>query len=262
MNKRKIIGIAVMACIIAGMAALVAFVIPASSSMKDASGTYAVSAEYAGAEITDDTLLLYVTFDTNVDFFEIVRDITVASDETFANPFTLLSCIPDNGRYIYEFSVPDRQTLEKIYIEPPVLVVPTEIDTVTFSPQQCLEDQSMVYIQDEPWFTVSDISVSELDSTMYRVVVRILLESVNIPRFALMDINGLTIEALSSMNFDIDGIFDFGEFYFDIPASGEEEVEEVLANAEISISDALIRVDSGEIAYASNITGLTLSAVQ
>lgn len=229
-------------------------------------GSNDVNVSYLDARTNNETLTITANYSSG-EFFEIGRDIIVATDSDFTNTLRMKSCDASSGNYVYEFNVDGVSLFDKVYVKPPILYMPVEISSVTvpLSIASGLETETEIIsidteleISETDWFTVESVSVQGGTDGIYTVKVMIDAVSKDLPRFPKLCIGDSTIGGLSSLYFDENDNFDFGEFIFYINADSEAEAETTLAEASLVISDALIRVDADKMLFSSNTKSLSV----
>ncbi len=212
-----------------------------------------VRVSYVDAVLESDTLTFYVNYESYGEFFEIAEDVVVATDEEFTNILRRKSCKPEGSRYVYTFSLKD--PIDRIYIFPPTLYIPTEISTTSL---ELCSTKTPATLDGKEWFAISSVSTERANETMYTVAINIEAHENTLPRFPKLEIDGKRIEGISSLNFNEDNNFDFGEFIFHLPSENCEDISSILENASLVVEDALLRVSAKDALFSSNIKSLDI----
>lgn len=207
------------------------------------------------AKASGETLTLTVDYTDYGTGFEIGQDIRVYTDSALTNELSKIRCTPENGNYNYEFEWGG--DVDTIYITPPVLYIPTEIDKEVF-PLSADMASSPVDMSEEPdeWFSISDISVDEYSDGVYSVAVSIIPNNDELPRFPMLVIDGESIGGMSSLNFDEGGCFSSGEFVFYVPCDDIELLKAQLSAAYIEIEDSLSVARASDLSLTSSVKAL------
>lgn len=221
-----------------------------------------IDVSYPNAELSGDTLEITVEFKTTAgEYFEVGRDIIVATDPDFTNVLQMTGCKPADGIYVYEYDAKGLDDVKTLYVIPPIVYVPTEITPVSVplaegKVAKFSDDDPDAKIAGKEWFTVESVDIAE--SGAATVVINAL--SGDVPRF-LKIVNGESEYAnLSSVNnFKNDTIdFDYGEYTFALPIDSEDEAAAFMESASLVVTDALIRVDADDLPISSSIKSISV----
>ena len=208
----------------------------------------------SSSQVQGNTLTLYAVYKSNADFFEMEKDISVATDKEFSHLLRIRSCIPDNeqDRYIYTYEWND--PVNVIYIKPPIIYIPVEFEMVSTS----ISEGSTVMTSDgKPWFTITGVTVINNGNANYKLTVSLTPIAEDLPRSPEIVIGNLTFRGMTQHNFNESNVFDFGEFSFDVAAVNADEIEK----ATLCISQALIKSQPESMAITSNIESLEIIIV-
>jgi len=217
-------------------------------------GQHNVDVSYLDAKISENTLKLTVNYDSGREFFEIGRDIVVAADSSFENPWRMRRCNVVDENYVYEFEPENLSDLKGVYIKPPILYMPVEITPVSVPivegemARMSTGDMEFGTVGTD-WFSVDTVDIEKYLEGVYKVRVVVKANAKDLPRLPKL-VNGETrIGGTSALNFDQNDNFDYGEFLFTVNAGSEKEV----AASSLVVSDALIRVEAGDLDISSNV---------
>ena len=227
-------------------------------------GEHNVDVSYRDAQFSEDKLTLTVNYESDGEFFEIGRDIVVATDSNFNNPLKMRKCdVGDDGSYTYEFHSENFDNIKTVYIKPPILYMPAEITPVSVPmvagkvARMSTEDANFE-TAGANWFSVDTVNVEEASKGVYMVKIVVGAKAKDLPRFPKL-VNGETqIGGISALHFDENDNFEYGEFSFSINASSEKEAAMIVATSSLVVSDALIRVDANVSVIASNVKSLSV----
>ena len=259
MKSRKLI--VLVAAIMCGLLLCAFAVIP--TVRLSYGGEHNVDVSYRGAQFSKDKLTITVNYESDGEFFEIGRDIVVATDSNFNNPLRMKNCDVGDGSYAYEFNSENLDNIKTVYIKPPILYMPVEITPVSVPmvagkvAKMSTEDVNFE-TAGANWFFVDTVNVEEESEGVYRVKIVVGAKAKDLPRFPKL-VNGETqIGGISALHFDENDNFEYGEFLFSINASSEKEAAMIVATSSLVVSDALIRVDANDLAIASNVKSLSV----
>lgn len=206
------------------------------------------------AQAGDNTLVLTVSYDSHDEFFEILKHIVVAENSDFTNPLRMNSCLPEDGKYIYEFTM--TEPMDTIYIEPPVLYISTEISPIS---TKLIEGNSAIYSDGTEWFSITSVNTSAASDGRYRVSVYITPNSSDLlPRSPKLAFGEKELGGINSLNFNESGEFDVGTFTFYVSADSIEEASSLINDSLLVVKDASVRVDAKNFTYSSNIKTLSI----
>ena len=222
-----------------------------------------IDVAYLNAQVNNDKLTITVNYDSDGEFFEIGRDIVVATDSERSFPLRIKSCNVNNGTYVYEFDTENVRSLDTVYIEPPILYAPTDIAKVSFPlmPGETVKMSTSKVdfgTSNSNWFDVRSVNVEEYNEGVYLVRVIVDAQSLDLPRFPKLCMGDVQIGGVSAISFDENDNFESGEFAFYVNAGSEKEAMMMIESATLEISDALIRVDSTDIDISSNVRSLSV----
>lgn len=223
----------------------------------------AVDVSYPSAQLKDDTVMLTVDYDSDGSFFEIGRDIVVSTSPDFSAVLRKSGSTAENGRYIYEYPM-NGTAPTTLYVKPPILYMPTEIDafTVPLMPAGgSLSAENMGSLE-KPWFTVSKVNAAEASDGVYSIRATITPNTVDLPRFPRLVVGDQVIGGAATLNFDEDGNFASGVFQYDVKADSKEAALAQVANANIVVENALLRVDSSKLRIGSSVQSVTVTVVE
>lgn len=208
------------------------------------------------AQADDNTLVLTVSYDSYGEYFEIFKHIVVSTNSDFTKPLRMNRCVPEDGKYVYEFKM--TEPIDTIYIEPPILYTPTEISPIS---TKLVEGASAKYSDGTEWFSIASVKTSELSDGRYRVSVYITPNSSDIlPRSPKLAIGEKELGGINSMNFNESDEFDVGVFTFYVSADSIEEASSLINDSLLVVKDALVKVHVKGLTYSSNIK--TLSVIE
>ena len=199
----------------------------------------------ASTTIGENTLSLHLDFESYGEHFEVVRPISIAADRGFEQPFAFIgSDILENGQHVYTFAY--NGNAHEIYVKPPVIYIPTEVETVSIPAALNATMQYAVSATSEDrtrdtWFSISSIDVDVLERGLYQVSVEITPHTADFPRFPILATKDTSYEGTISLGLDEYGVFDRGAFLFWIPANSADEVTAILNDASITVKEAFIR---------------------
>ena len=222
-----------------------------------------VDVSYTSAQFSDDKLMLTVDYDSDGSFFEIGRDIVVSTSPDFSAVLRKSGSTAEDGRYIYEYPV-NGTAPTTLYVKPPILYMPTEIDafTVPLMPAGgSLSTENMGSLE-KPWFTVSKVNAAEASDGIYSIQATITPNTVDLPRFPRLVVGDQVIGGVATLNFDEDGNFASGVFQYDEKADSKEAALAQVANANIVVENALLRVDSSKLRIGSSVQSVTVTVVE
>lgn len=252
MKRKKML---IISCVLIAVILVGAFAIWPSIRLKSDQGD-SVDLAYTNAHEDTDAgvLTLYADYESYGTFFEIAIDIVVATDKDFTNVLRKTGCTVEESRYAYTFVL--EESTDKIYISPPILYLPVEVETTSVS----LNADSKTKFDDQDWFSVSSIDTKEAGEGMFMVTVTIKPHNETLPRYPKLVVGGEEIGGFSSLNFNEDAVFDFGEFIFYLPAESIETASSMLKDASLVVEDALIKVAATDTIFTSNIKSLNVVA--
>ena len=226
-------------------------------------GEYDVDVSYHNAQVDADKLAITVNYNSRGEFFEIGRDIIVAADSSFNNPLRMKSSNVKDGCYVYEFDATDLGEAKTVYIKPPILYMPTGITSVSVPlaagkvAKMSAEDVKFETASSN-WFSIDSVGVEDNTEGCYTVRVSILANGKDLPRFPKL-VNGTTqIGGISALRFNETDDFESGEFLFTVNAGSQKEALKMVAESSLVVSDALIRVDTDELAFSSNVKSISV----
>lgn len=147
--------------------------------------------------------------------------------------------------------------MSTVYINPPILYIPTEITPISVplvagktatmnTTDMTLESPST------SWFSIRSVTTEAISDGSYLIKIVVDANAKNLPRLPKLCIGDAQIGGISALHFDANDNFDFGEFLFTINANSEKEALIMAASSSLSISDALIRVDSSNLEVSSS----------
>ena len=234
--------------------------------------TDAVDLHIASAEIGENTVRLYVNYDSYGSYIEIVRPMLVAADSEFTQPFTFMESIwsMEENQFVYTFEF-DEQTFggrraSSIYVRPPVVYVPVEFETVSMpvavgATMPVALDTSAARWGD-PWFSISSVDVGELEIGEFLVSVMVTPYTADYPRLPKLVIDGNPHEVLVTHHrFDHNVEFIFAVFEFLVQADSVDEVYTMLEGAYITVDYAMFRTHAiGAVNAATAFASDTASA--
>ena len=143
--------------------------------------------------------------------------------------------------YTFEF----KEKSDTVYIKSAILNIPREISEEAIP---AAVNEIMPFADDSAWFTIADIKVSEGDyfgEGFYQVTLSLDPHSEILPLFPKLITGDKPMLGISVLSFDgADDSFVSGEFIFYVEANSVEEVDDLLAHANLSIKDALFRVEA------------------
>lgn len=183
----------------------------------------------------EDTVTLTVNFESYGDFFEIGRDLIAATDPMLENRLRLERCVPEGSLYTYTFRTDT--PVEKLYVAPPILYFPREIEPVTTA------------LHEESAFFSAEIARLTEQETGTEAELLVRGEREWLPRTLTLTIGGQSWENTSSeAAFDEELYFTDGYFTFVLPFSAEELASR-LDEARLTVTEVLCRaqVDDGNM---------------
>lgn len=210
-----------------------------------------VDISYRNAQKIDNELILTVSYDGYGDSFEIGKDIVVATDSDFSNPLRRKSCIVEDSNYVYTFEMPE--PADSVYIEPPILYVPTEVSPFTIS----LAEGSSTTPDGTEWFSIESVETTGSTGGRFRVRIAIIPNTEDLPRFPELVSSEQRVGGMSSLKFK-ENEFIFGEFIFYIPAITLEDAESWINNSSLEVNEALVTVKATDLSFSSNIKTLSI----
>ena len=251
-----------------------AFAVVPSMELKSSNGDVIDVSYPITTTLSEDTITLYADYESYGVGFEIIKDIVVSTDSNFENIISIDECvIEDNGMYKYTLTVED--PIDRIFIAPPILYMPTTINE-SYTNLNTYKNQDSIMtsnVSDEDlWFTVENVTLVEVDkavtsneirsdtikmgqmesSVVPGICVNVSGNNGNlIPRFPKLIANGMEYGGLSSITFDNEMNFKEGAFVFLMSDYNVSTVND-LESAKIVVSDAMIKVDSSEVAFESD----------
>ncbi|MBR1989082.1 MAG: hypothetical protein IJ987_01315 [Firmicutes bacterium] len=240
---------------------LSAFTMLPKLSFTDVSTT--VDVTYLGATKEDDHIIVDINYDSNDNPFIIARDIEVATDSNFVNVLEFETCMVEDEKYVYTFDLGENESVDNIFIKPPVLYMPDAVETSTV---KASKNSVMRTETGDTWFTVNDIAMEERE-TFYLMNVIIDPVTGDLPRYPELLIGDEVYYGNTAMKFDINGDFCEGQFIFILPKD-TSAVERVNGTSEssvekqtdmtIRISNALNRVEADQTIRTSNVKTLAV----
>ena len=222
-----------------------------------------VSTTVCDAQITEDKLIITVSYDSHGNQFEIGKDICVALDANFTTTLKMEKCVVSDGSYVYEFLVDNPEEIDRIYIAPPILYMPAVISPVSIPLREgsAMKTKNLDVAKesdDAAWFSISSVEVEEGSEETFIVVIRVEACSFDLPRFPKLMIEDAQFGGISALYFDENDRFETGEFQFYVKADTKDVVEEVLNDASLRVNEALLRIDSELIAVSSNTKAIVV----
>ena len=193
----------------------------------------------------ENTLTVYADYSSWGETYEIAKDVIAATDPYFINVLRGSSG-PEDGSYVYRYTL--TEPVKKIYLSPPTLCIPETIEPVS----AFLRVGETVSLNGEDWFSISSVDIRQPQGGVCEVVVTILPKNDILPRAPVVVIDGERHGGSSSLNFNEESIFDFGEFVFKLPAASAGELSERIENAEPAVGDILRQVYAGDAVFSSN----------
>jgi len=239
-------------CVLCVALALCAFVVLPKVSLKSTQND-TIDVSYLSAKQNEDTLILSVNYESYGEFFEIAKDISVATDEKFSNTLTKISSTPKDNQYIYEFKL-DKPT-DTIFITPPILYLPVEVEPVSIA---LTSNNSSLTTESESWFSITSVSVNEAEEGNYYVSIIINPTNEDLPRFPKLILGKESLGGISSLNFDENDKFNFGEFIFYFSAKDIDDAYDMLEGASLVVDQALIKVSATDIGISSMTKSLNV----
>lgn len=263
--KKKVIKTAPIAIFI-----IIAILISASSSVKHTNLNTeqgdSVKVSYMAATTTNDTLQIDVNYDSYGKSFEVAKNITVYTDPELTEELELINAVPFDDHYTYTFSLDE--PIDNVYISPPTLYMPTEIDETSINLSPSMRS-SVAKLNNEDWFSISSIDVNEVEpftgivSDPKLTEIKISIESYNetLPRYPTLAIGGQEFGGISVLYFDENGIFETGNFTFYIP---EETIQTnasslLMNHVSLIVKDALTKTSADEAIFSSNVKSLNIN---
>ena len=211
--------------------------------------------------VQGNTLTLYVEYETSAESFEFGKHISVSTDNSFTQLIKMLRGLPDYelNRYVYTFEW--NEPVDTIYIKPPVLYIPTEIETVTLP----ITAGSIAMSSDgKQWFEITEVSVSDSAIGIYNVLLTIAPLSEDLPRSPEIIVGEQSFAAgTTEYNFNENSVFDGGMFSFNIIAFDDDadEAAAILENATLNFSNALLKAYPDSMVVTSDIESLEIIIV-
>lgn len=242
-----------------GVLVLCAFIVV--PTVRLSGGEHDVNVSYQNAQVEKDKLLITVNYGSDGEFFEIGRDIIVATDKDFTETLQIQNCKANDGKYEYEFSVDNLSDLNRVYIKPPVLYMPTEISPVSVPLIEGAKANKDIESKYSDWFSISKVEVAALSEQTFLVTVIVEALALDLPRFPKLTIGDTQIGGISALSFDENTNFSSGEFQFSLNAESEKRAIELLDNASLVLSDALIKVEAEEMIFSSSIKTISVIVV-
>ena len=213
-----------------------------------------VDVSYVGATVEEGKLVVYVNYEGYGEHFEIAKDITVATDRQFTNTLRIAGCVPKEEYYEYTFRDIIKDT-DTIYIAPPVLYVPIEINAASIP----LTTGSVLETEDgNSWFTISTITVGDAVNGICPVSAMIIPNGDFLPRFPRIIVGEKTFGGIVSSIFDDNAVLSSGEFIIYVEANTSEEASTMLMDATLMLDQALLRVYAKDAVFSSNIKSLNV----
>lgn len=205
---------------------------------------------YCNAISENGIIKIDVTLDSKNEFYEIARDIVASEDENFTNTLSIKALKANDSTYSYYFE--SEKLLEDIYIKPPILYSPKNINKIELSLQKSKE---VSILSDDHWFKIDDVQLSDGEKNA-TIKIIISAKSDKLPRYPKLLLDDTYYDGLSSLNFDSNDNFTFGEFYFNIPTK-KEKISTEINNATLIVEHALVKVHN-----ATPIEKIQLNAVK
>lgn len=241
---------------------LCAFAVIPSIRLSDGKGQI-IDVSYRAAQASKDSLTLSVDYSSAGTFFEIGRDIVVSTDPDFTAPLRLKNCTENNGTYRYEFRISNAERLKTVYIQPPILYVPAEITPITLpltkgQTAKLSTEAAAFQTAGINWFSIDTISIEPFSDGVYAAKIVVDAIGADLPRFPKLTIGQNQLGGISALSFDEKDRFQSGEFLFYIHAASQADAALMLSAASLTVSDALIRVDTEKLAFSSDIKSLSV----
>ena len=225
-----------------------------------------IDLSYRGADLQGNLLNLTVSYSGEDCNFEIGRDIVISTNSDLSSPLRIDSCREVDGNLVYEFKVDAtaRNAIAEnstLYIEPPILYIPTEIRPVTVA----LSEGETAPLAAEArqnaakdWFSIDHVTVNEASAGIYCVDIGITAQAEDLPRLPKLVINEERYGGVSSIDFDDNGNFASGQLLFEVSAASAAQWEDLLKDAYLEIEDALIRADAADLLFSPSLTTLSV----
>ena len=212
-----------------------------------------VQISYLSAVKEDNTLALNVRYDDAIEF-EIAKDIVVSSDINFEDSYELLSVENIGGEYKYVFSCAEE--IDQVYIENPVLYVPTEITPVIYD----LNDTALKMVNNESWLDITSVKTENITDNVYQTVIIASPLGDELPRFPKLLVGDREIGGVSLLTLDENGDCTQAEFRF-VYRDNEGELNEMINDMELKIGNSLIKTSAENGAKAARSTKISLPVI-
>jgi len=253
MKNKKVI-LVILVVVVSGLLCAYSF----APSIRLAFGEKTTTFWYNNATSRNGKLLITVNYDSNGAFFEIGKEMVVSTDRNFTNPLKLVKCDAKEGSYLYEYSVKDFENIDTVYIKPPVLYMPTSIHTVSIPLRigevaEMVKDEASTKAKSNEWFQIENIESGDREEAGYPVKVTVKGLMNDLPRFPRIKTEGNEIGGISALTFNEDDEFENGEWLFYLEANSIEQLQEIIEDSTIEISDSLVKVAVDSVECSSNI---------
>ncbi len=198
------------------------------------------------AEVTGDTLNIYVDLSVCGWPCPILKDITVATDVNFNNRLKIANEYPSSSGFVYTYKL--SEPVEAVYISPPTLSLITKIEPVL-----ALDlTQKTLMLDGKEWLSVSSITY-EKRAENYQVYIEADLKSIETPTLCKFVMDGKELEQADYLRiFKIDSYrgSGSGRLSFFLPATNEEEVHSMLKKTSLVIEKIIRRVLAEDAKYS------------
>ena len=205
---------------------------------------------YSSASTDGNYLFITASYTGPDDFFEIGKDLVVSTNKDMSEPLKLKLCTANEKTLTYQYELMDG--IEQVYIEPPVLYCPREIDSVKVA----LNEQEICFQGNNPWFTIQTVDIQENEGSNTSVSVTVDFITSSIPRLPKLVIDGQSYYCISEINYNADGTISDGVFLYNLPK--EINRDRLDKDSAIEISSMLITISPENLDLSANIKNLVV----
>ena len=205
-----------------------------------------IEVSYLEAVLTDNIMTVNLSYGNNEQPFEIIRDIVVSTDSDFEDVLELERCTVEDNRYIYTFSATNKENIESVYIKPPVLYAPGNIDDVVV---KVAENEVAKTDNDENWFAITDIQVVKGNEDEFFLSVVLEPNTDSLPRNPELIIGDKVYPGNTAMKFDAEGNFTMGQFVFILPTTSLETLSKQISNESLEALDGDLTIRVNDVLH-------------
>lgn len=246
-------------------AVLCAFAVVPSSTLRTEIGNKVTISYPTSAQLKEGKLEICADYYAYGADFEVVQDITVATDREFSNKLELSDVDVDNTKYTYIFDAPE--AVDKVYVAPPIVMIPDTIDRVDIALHEanCLtanRSEPALFAVEDVRMTTQQISLSERTNNSLEAI-RVEVRGNGgeiIPRLPMLKVGDTEYGGIHTIIYDENNNFESGVFVFVLPQGVSAANIINNPNTVISVSEVLVKSTIKKAAFNNGgVTALSVS---